>query len=285
MRILTDFDGVLTAQDAEAAAVNDRLVERIAEALRGDQMRANAVVSGFRAEVRANPAVHGWFTGDKIGCYADEDPYVFNNAVCRAIFEGSREVAEKVRAIGLDSADALAMACFEEGTRRFREGNKPHVLDEALGAIQTFFAAGAEVVIVSNSSTERVQAILGPTAILRWGTGKIRLRGGARKFDVTGDRPKEVPEAEDFGGRQIQLRRGSYADILIEEQPDAIIGDVLSLDVALPAALRAHDPRFEEMQVFLKRHPHTPKWALDGCAAKGVTVVDSIAKLPEMLAM
>jgi hypothetical protein len=59
--------------------------------------------------------------------------------------------------------------------------------------------------------------------------------------------------------------------------------DVLSLDVALPAALRARVPAFEDMDVVLKRHPHTPAWALEACAAKGIAVVDSIARLPALL--
>jgi hypothetical protein len=285
VRIITDFDGVITAQDAEADAVGERLLERATEALGGDAVRAHAIVAGLRAEVRANPAAHGWFVGDAIGCYADEDPYAFHNAVARAIYTipGGAELAGRFRELGFATEVDLAIACFEEGTRRYRATHPPHVLEEALGAIQTFFAAGAEVVIVSNSSTERIQALLEPSKILRWGTGKIRVRGDARKFQPTGDRPRALPEHEDFGGRRVLLRRGWYYDILNDERPDVVIGDVLSLDIALPAALRAHVADFDEMDVVLKRHPRTPRWALDACAARGIATVDSIAKLPELL--
>lgn len=284
MRIITDFDGVLTAQDAEAAAVGERLLERVTEAMGGATNRAYALVSGLRAEVRANPATHGWFSGDEIACYADEDPYVFNNALARAIYvQGPAEVREKLRAQGFDTHDAFAKACFDEGTERWRAANPSQVLEEALGAIQTFFSAGAEIVIVSNSSPSRIEAILAPSKILRWGTGKIRIRGEAKKNVVTGDRPRCLPPHEDFGGRKVLLRRGPLFDILNDERPDVVIGDVLSLDVALPAALRAHDPDYEEMDVVLKRAAHTPKWALEACAVRGIHVVDSIAQLPALL--
>lgn len=285
MRILSDFDGVLTHQDAEAEAVARRLDERVTEALGGDAARALAVLTGLRAEVRAKPEIHGWYVGEEIGCYADEDPYVFNNAVCRALFvQGPAEVREKVREKGCDTADALAFACFEEGTKAYRAAHASQVLEEALGALSQFFASGAEVVIVSNSSTERIQALLEPTKIARWGTGKLRIRGGAKKFHVTGDRPKDVPKADEFGGRQVLLRRGSYWDIINEERPDAVIGDVLSLDAALPAALRKHaEEEFGDMQVFLRSHPHTPAWAAKACEAWGITRVDSIARLPKLL--
>jgi len=284
MRIVSDFDGVLTHQDAEAAAVGARLDERVTEAYGGDAAAAGALLAGIRGVVRASPALHGWYVGDAIGCYADEDPYVFNNACCRALFmEGPAEARERLAAKGMGDWETLSRACFEEGTARWRAANTAHVLPEALGALQQLFSMGAEVVIVSNSATDRIRSILEPTGVLRWGTGKLRLRGDAKKFHVTGDRPKGVPASADFGGREVLLRRGSYYDILAEEKPDAVIGDVLSLDIALPATLRERDADFEEMTVCLKKHPHTPAWALAACEAKGVKVLDSFAKLPALL--
>jgi len=283
VRVVTDFDGVLTAQDGEAAAVGARLLERAAEALE-DRVRALAIVEGLRAEVRANPTTHGWASDGRLGCYADEDPYVFNNALARAIYTiGPADLRDALRRAGFETDDALALACFEEGTARYRAAHPSHVLTDALGAIQTLFSIGAEVVIVSNSSNERIRSLLEPCGILRFGTGKLRIRGTARKHHITGDRPSGVPAEASFGGRTVHLRRGPYFEILADEQPDVVIGDVLSLDVALPAALRACVPDFEDMRVFLKRHPHTPRWALEACADRGIGVVDAFSELPRRL--
>jgi hypothetical protein len=284
LRILTDFDGVLTTQDAEAAAVGARLLERVAEALSGDRIRALALVEGLRGEIRADPAAHGWFDGGEISCFADEDPYVFHVATAFALWrKGPAEVRERLRAAGIDSAEALAARSFDEGTAAWRAKNPSHVRQDALGALQTFFSTGAEVVIVSNSSTERIRSLLEPTGLLRWGAGKLRIRGGARKFAVGGDRPKGVPASVDLCGRKVALRRGPFYDILEDERPDVAIGDVFSLDLALPVALREGVADFEDMDVILARHASTPKWTLEACAAKGVRIVNALAEVPELL--
>jgi hypothetical protein len=62
-----------------------------------------------------------------------------------------------------------------------------------------------------------------------------------------------------------------------------VIGDVLSLDLALPAALRERAEWFSDARLFLRRHPETPAWALAGCREKKIEVVDSIARIPEAL--
>lgn len=284
MRIITDFDGVLTSQDAEASAVGARLDDRLAEALGGDAARAKGILDGVRAAVRAFPERHGWYVGDALGCYADEDPFVFNNATCHALLrEGPAEAREALAAAGFEDWEKLAWTCFDEGTTRWRAENPTHVLEGALGALSELFARGAEVVVVSNSVTERIRSILAPTGLLRWGAGKIRLRGGARKFHVTGDRPTSVPASDDFGGRKVLLRRGSYWDILNDERPDVVIGDVLSLDIALPAMLRERVPDFEDTTVCLARHAHTPAWALAACERRGVKIVDGFASLPNFV--
>lgn len=286
MRIVTDFDGVLTHQDQEAAEVGARLEERLTEAYDRDAQRGRDLLADIRARVRSNPTRHGWFVGDAIGCYADEDPFVFNNACCRALFlEGPSDAPGRLAAQGMGDWETLARACFEEGTARWRAANSAHVLQDALEALRRLLSAGIEVVVVSNSSTDRIRSILEPSGILHSSAGKLRLRGDAKKFHVTGDRPANLPAAAPFGGRSVLLRRGSYYDILAEEEPDAVIGDVLSLDVALPAMLREMAAAFEEMTVCLRRHPHTPAWALEACAAKDITVVDSFAELPGILAV
>lgn len=272
MKLLTDFDGVLTAQDAEAEAVGARLAEIVAEA---------ELLRRLRAAVRASPERHGWIAGGELACYADEDPYVFHNAVASAVYASGDRSLDRLRALGLATAEHLATRCFEEGTRRYREANASHVLPEAVDAVRRFLAAGHEVVVVSNSSTERVRALLA-AADLEPGTRGLRVRGGARKF-VLGGEPASVATHGEFGGRRVALRRPHYFEILAEERPDAVIGDVLSLDVALPLALRRAGGPFASMRCHLKRHPHTPDWSLRACVEHGGEPVDSLARLAAKL--
>jgi hypothetical protein len=270
MKLLSDFDGVFTNQDAEAAEVGRVLDERV-----GDVQ----LLRELRDEVKARPSLYGWFSGGVLSCYADEDPYVFNNAVCGALYKLAPAAAARLAGKGIDNADRLALQCFEEGTARYRAAHASHVDGEALDAVRAFTAAGHEIVVVSNSSTARIEALL-RDAGLTLGARGVKVRGDARKF-LLGDEPATVVNADNFGGREIRLRRPRYFDVLFDERPDALIGDVLSLDVAMPAALRAADPRFVNLQTALRRHPHTPGWAQEACQAHGIRLVGG---LPELVA-
>jgi FMN phosphatase YigB (HAD superfamily) len=282
MRILSDFDGVFTNQDEEAAEVGRRLAEIVSASI-GDASRAARLLAELREEVRASPARHGWFSAGEIACYADEDPYVENNAVAAALFaKAPADVIERMRAAGFAPADDLSSRAFEEGTTRWRATHAAHLLPEALTALGAFAAAGAEVVIVSNSSTERIEGILRDAGFDRFGQAKPRIRGGAKKF-VLGEEPRALPREAAFGGRAVRLRRPHYHKILSEEQPDVVIGDVLSLDVALPAALRDAEDWLAEARIVLKKQRHTPAWALEACRARHIEVVDSIAALPKLV--
>ena len=62
-----------------------------------------------------------------------------------------------------------------------------------------------------------------------------------------------------------------------------MIGDVLSLDLAMPAALRARDPNYQKMRVILKRQRHTPSWVLRACQAWGIAVSESLEMIARSL--
>jgi hypothetical protein len=87
-----------------------------------------------------------------------------------------------------------------------------------------------------------------------------------------------------LAGRRIGVDRPRYRAVLEEERPDLVIGDVFSLDLALPHVLRrARAPGAPRMLV-LRRHPHTPKWVLDTRADGAIDrVVDDVAELPALV--
>lgn len=276
MRIISDFDGVLTTQYAEAAAVGERQVELLGEAL-GDEAAARTLLDGLRVEVRGDPASYGWPADEGVSCYADEDPYVFHVAVAALLFDrASDEVRDALAGVGAPSREAFAVRCFYEGTERWRARGEAHVLPDALEALQVFANAGIEVVIVSGSSTPRIRAILAEVGLGRFGAWKPRIRGDAGKFLTTEGELPEAPPAIELGGRSLRVRRARYFDILHEEQPDAVIGDVVSLDLALPIGLRGVYPWADDLPLFLKRSEHTPAWAVAGAAEHGVRVIDSL---------
>ncbi|MBI4510678.1 MAG: HAD family hydrolase [Deltaproteobacteria bacterium] len=279
MRIVSDFDGVLTDPEAEAEAVGDFQVSVVSAAI-GDSRRAMEIIQSMRRTVKATPERHGWLVEGVISCYADEDPYIFHNAVGAALWaQGPRDVIDALREAGHEDQASFCDRSFRSGTELWRSKNSSHVNPDAARALRVLDERGVEVVVVSNSSTDRVKSILGEHAS---GT-LLRLRGGARKFVVTKDRPVSVPEQIVAEGRAIPVRRGYYFDILDEERPDVVIGDVLSLDLALPLVLRDTAKGFGGMKLYLKRSAGTPEWAVRVAKDNGIRVIDKVAEVVDLL--
>jgi hypothetical protein len=53
------------------------------------------------------------------------------------------------------------------------------------------------------------------------------------------------------------VARPFYAQVLEEEAPDAVVGDVFSLDLALPLALKRTRPGWRHVRLFWLVHPYT----------------------------
>jgi hypothetical protein len=47
--------------------------------------------------------------------------------------------------------------------------------------------------------------------------------------------------------------------VLAEEVPDAVVGDVFSIDLALPLAMKRRDPAWRHVRLFWLVHPYTPE--------------------------
>ena len=83
-----------------------------------------------------------------------------------------------------------------------------------------------------------------------------------------------------MAGRSIHVDRPKYRAVIEEEDPDLVVGDVFSLDLALPHVLRTQGQAFAPQMLVLRRHPHTPEWILDGNAGGAIDrVIDRVDEL------
>jgi hypothetical protein len=66
-----------------------------------------------------------------------------------------------------------------------------------------------------------------------------------------------------------------------------VLGDVFSLDLALPLYLRMHEKKLKKLKVIQKVQKHTPQWVKEFLSKdefKGIAfMVDSIDELPELI--
>lgn len=265
MKLLSDFDGVWTYPDEEGAAHGAEL-DAALEALvpEGDRAQVRDWIAAARLAVRAEPTRWGWVSAGRISAFADEDTFTEHGALLHYVHlhRDSDSVAARLsaaaEALGT-SLDSFGGRCHVAGVQKVEARRGPGILESAAAAGRAMLARGAEIVVVSNSGTEKldrwfqaaqVPARVHPESL----AGALRLRGSARKFGLapgTG-RPLAV------GDLVVDVARPDYEKVLREERPDAIVGDVFSLDLALPLALKRRDPAWKDVRLFWLLHPYTP---------------------------
>jgi hypothetical protein len=137
----------------------------------------------------------------------------------------------------------------------------PGILPAAAAAGHRLLDAGVDVAVVSNSGADKLStwfthAGLPSLPHPERAPGTLRLRGHSRKFALDPERREPLA----LGDVHIETARPLYEQVLREERPAAIVGDVLSLDLALPLALKRREPGWREVRLFWLIQPYTPAW-------------------------
>lgn len=308
-KILSDFDGVWTNPIQEAASVRALMEAETARAARVDSAVVQADFDAFLALALARPAEHGWateaFTAGRVTAFVDEDPFCAGNAIAAVLEEvaagtypvedaGLREratgyahgILERGFGTGLARISDFADHAFLEATAAYQREHGHALVSDAAEIARTLGALGCELVLVSNSSTEKLLGWFRAAGIACHdaedpapSAGSIPARGSAGKF-ILG--PND--EALEVAGRRIFLDRPRYRKVLETEAPDLVIGDVFSLDLALPAAMRAAGESAAPSQLILRRHSYSPAWSADERAGGRIDhVIEHLSELPALV--
>jgi len=281
LKILSDFDGVWTDQAFEAENVKLYLIAEAARLARIGADQAHEHFARFERSVKAAPERYGWAPDGRITAYVDEDPFCEANAIAMWIEEArdadTARYRDAVLAGGFASLTSFADDCFMTATSAFRTQHPPALVPGAKEMLESLLALGAEVVVVSNSSSEKIVGWFQQIGVDARTTpgGALRVRGAAQKMTLGA-----TDASISLAGRKIHVDRPKYLRVIEEESPDLVIGDVFSLDLALPHVLRSEGRAFAPRELVLRRHPHTPQWVLNGRADGAIDhVVDSVGDL------
>lgn len=286
MRLLTDFDGVWTDPAREAGAIARVVEEELGgpAGLAPEEVRAR--LGRVAAGVRARPERHGWVVGGALSAFADEDPFCFWAGVYDALAASTDpELEPLARAMAPHGGPGRFGAhCYERGVALALREHGPPIHAGARRLAELLLAVFDEVVVASNSRVEKLVLNFAHAGITP-GEGahrRLRLVGDARKFALAPEPPPPRGVAErEFAGRRVRLDRGPYHALLRAERPSALVGDVFSLDLALPLALRESDPAFA-CELALLCNDYTPAWTLEAIAGRpGTRVVASLEELAE----
>jgi hypothetical protein len=266
MKLLSDFDGVWTYPDEEGAAHGAALdAALLALAGEGDGDAVRAWIARARAAVRAEPTRWGWWSNGRLSAFADEDPFTEHGAVLQYLHEQraldplAAKLATAVEASGR-TLDAFGGDCHVLGVAGVEARRGPGITPAASAAGRALLAAGIDLVVVSNSGTDKLarwfeHAHVPATIHPARAEHALRLRGSGLKF-VLAPGAAELLEA---GALRVDTARPRYLQALTEEVPDAVVGDVFSLDLALPLKLKRTDAAWRHVRLFWLVHPYTPE--------------------------
>ena len=295
MKLLSDFDGVWTYPDEEGAAHGAALDAALEAALgEGQGPAVRAWVARARSIIRSEPARWGWSSAGRISAFADEDPFTEHGALLFFLDQarGSDPLAAALAAAVEErdgSLDAFGGRVHVGGVREVEGRRGPGITASAAAAGRELLARGVQVVVVSNSGTEKLQrwfehAGVPNTVHPERTPGALRLRGSARKFVLAPGAGEQI----EVGELRVDVARPHYEEVLRVERPDAVVGDVFSLDLALPLALKRRDPAWRQVRLFWLSHPYSSqpmRRALEGLPAGDVEIVDGgLAGVAERLA-
>jgi hypothetical protein len=264
VKLLSDFDGVWTYPSEEGVAHGVAL-DTALEELVGDGERAavRAWVARARAAVRAEPTRWGWASAGRISAFADEDPFTEHGALLHHLSDRRGEdplaarLAAAIEARGV-TLDAFGGQCHVAGVRAVEARRGPGIVDRAAAAGRELLARGVDIVVVSNSDTGKLARWFAhaglPSAVHPARADRaLRLRGSARKFLLAPGAGERIT----VGGLAVDVARPDYEKVLREERPDAIVGDVFSLDLALPLALKRAEAAWKHLRLFWLVHAYT----------------------------
>ncbi len=293
MKVLSDFDGVLTDL-AEEAARTRALFQQALQRLPTFPKNELAPLLDFAAaEMIRLPHQHGWRVNGRVSAFSNEDGFIWVNGLgaCLDQLADSKQIAYVRLRNALQKTDVtnfceLAKNSYYQMVKETTAGvRKPldPIVPQVFGHL---LKAGHDIVVVSNSGTDRIVALfrsagLACTSFPERRTGTVCVRGNAGKF-LLGTQSDGFAVQSYF----VETDRPQYAKILSEEMPDIVIGDVFSLDLALPVTMAARGV-LKKPRVLLRVRPYTPKWSLEYVThfkSEEVTcgTIDSIGKLLEL---
>ena len=216
-----------------------------------------------RAAVRADPVRYGWASSGRVSAFGDEDPFTEHGALLFYLHEqrATDPLAAKLAAAietEAGSLDSFGGRCHVAGVQRVEARRGPGITPAAGAAGRSLLAGGVDIVVVSNSGTEKLARWFEHAAVParvhpERAQAELRLRGSARKFVLA----PGAGEGLAVGSMRVDIARPDYEKVLREERPDAVVGDVFSLDLALPLALKRREPEWRHVRLFWLVHPYT----------------------------
>lgn len=285
MRIVMDFDGVFTDPTVEGEICSKNFRDKITSLnLKEVDLHSEAKVDSWLGELRARqasfPFDYGWRSEGRVSAFTFEDPFIRNIGLADFLDAEVAKGDARAKLVLQSLKKTEKIASFGElSTWAFHQLNvKKRPDPETKKWIETIVDQGHEVFIVSNSATDKISEFLGQAQYSE--KSRPQIRGGAKKFSL-GNRPQLISLGK-VGNQEVSVDtdRPFYEAALKEVEPDAIVGDVFCLDLALPIRLKREGKLKLKAGIFYKQRDYTPSPMLELIAGRG-SVVPEVTILRE----
>jgi FMN phosphatase YigB (HAD superfamily) len=163
VKLVSDFDGVLTELSSEADRVKQLFV---------GFLELGSELNRFEEELKQNPHLYGWNIHGRITAYSDEDSLIYNNAL--AAYLDSLSQSESILQTSLQKLSLKGITDFKQAAQKayltmceeVLNSNATPIDSKTSPVLGSLLNSGAEVVVVSNSGSERIQNIFSKAGIL-----------------------------------------------------------------------------------------------------------------------
>jgi len=263
MRIVMDFDGVFTDPSDEGDACSKYFRDSILDlGLKEFDLGTEAQVDSWLGELRARQASQpyhfGWRSEGHVSAFTFEDPFIRNIGLADFLDHLVKQGDPRAKNILSRLKKDLNTESFGDlSTRSFHQLTLKKRPDPAAKAwVSAALDKKHELFIVSNSATDKIEAFLNQNDFPS--DKRPKVLGGAMKFGL-GEKANYIPLADGPNGKiQVDSSRPTYEKYLLDIKPDAVIGDVFSLDLSLPIRLKREGKLEFKWGLFYKQRDYTP---------------------------
>ncbi len=272
-------------------AVHATVVRELASLGGVQEVVMEELYAGFAQEVMRHPHRHGWKIDGQVTSFVDEDVFAMPTAVGQLIdqgeFEGTAHFREAVLREWTHVIDFLDH-CYHSTCDRFRALYNHDLAPGAERVLAWLMERDVSITFATNAPAEKVTQwfdhqgyTVADARTHSREQSKLRVYGRAGKQWLGPSR-----ETMDYNGRAVAVDRPQYRQIIEQEDPDLIVGDVLSLDLSLPLNMRADGHPAAPAAIGLMHMPHTPAWAMQGFGEDPARVdwlVPHVTSLPRLI--
>ena len=267
LTFVSDFDGVWTNPKRELQAVHQTVQTALRRMCGWSQEHLEEVYAHFREQVLHSPHQYGWRIDGVFSSFVDEDYFAMPTSIAQYIDDAPCEYSVELKSSVLQEFETVLSfvdSCYASTCENFRNEVDHDLAEGSARVLQWLIDNDVNVVFVTNAPTEKITTWFAHHGFsvddgrsTAPGSSRLRVYGRAGKQHL-GPSGRSL----DFCGRNVQCDRPQYRAVLERESPDLVIGDVLSLDLSQPLAMRVDGNPAAPSAVGIMHLPHTPEWVL-----------------------